>query len=144
VSGAFIDAQSYRYLMPATGALSVVLALGVWAAFVRSRVAGTVLLGSILLLFGLEQRAWFRQLEPDDRSAAMIRCLDRANVRTAFADYWVSYKLTFLTNERIVVAPYNGVDRYPLYTARVRAQPGSPKIPDTIGLSCTQDIFLSR
>jgi hypothetical protein len=144
VSGAFIDAQSYRYLMPATGALSAVLALGVWAAFLRSRVAGAVLLGSILLLFGLEQRAWFRQLEPDDRSAAMIRCLDHANVRTAFADYWVSYKLTFLTGERIIVAPYNGVDRYPLYTARVRAEPGSPKIPDTMGLSCTQDIFLSR
>ena len=144
VSGAFIDAQSYRYLMPATGALSVVLALGVWTAFMRSRVAGAVMLGSILLLFGLEQRAWFRQLEPDDRSAAMIRCLDRAEVRTAFADYWVSYKLTFLTGERIVVAPYNGVDRYPLYTARVRADPKSPKIPVTMGLSCTPDIFSSR
>ena len=144
ISGAFIDAQSYRYLMPASGALAVVLALGIWAAFQRSRIAGAVLLGAILLLFGLEQRAWYRQLMPDERSASIIRCLDDANVRTAFADYWLSYKLTFLTNERIIVAPDNGVDRYPPYSVQVRAHPGSPRIPDTIGLSCTQDISLSR
>ena len=29
LSGAFVDAQSYRYLMPVYGALAVVLALGV-------------------------------------------------------------------------------------------------------------------
>jgi hypothetical protein len=144
ISGAFIDAQSYRYLMPASGALAVVLALGIWTAFQRSRIAGAVLVGAILLLFGLEQRAWYRQLMPDERSASIIRCLDDANVRTAFADYWVSYKLTFLTNERIIVAPDNGVDRYPPYSMQVRAHPGSPRIPDTIGLSCTQDTSLPR
>jgi hypothetical protein len=143
-SGAYVDAQSYRYLMPMSGALSVVLALGVWRMFERSRVAGAVLLGAILLLFGLEQRAWYRQLVPDGQSAATIACLDRAGVRTASADYWLSYKLTFLTAERIIVTPDTGLDRYPLYTARVRADPASPRIPDRMGLSCTSSPSLPR
>jgi hypothetical protein len=144
LSGAFIDAQSYRDLMPTAGALAVVLAVGVWWIFQRSRVAGATLLAAILVLFGLEQRAWYRQLTPDVRSAAVINCLDRAGVRAAFADYWLSYKLTFLTGERIIVAPDNGVDRYPPYTAFVRAQPAPIRIPDTIGGSCIQDTSLQR
>lgn len=144
LSGAFIDAQSYRYLMPVYGALAVVLSLGVWRIFRWSRVAGAVSLAMILTLFGLEQRAWYRELAPDAQSAAIIKCLDRMGVRTAFADYWLSYKLTFLTNERIVVAPENGVDRYPPYTAQVRTQPSPPRIPVTMGLSCSQDTSLSR
>lgn len=144
LSGAFVDAQSYRYLMPVYGALAVVVALGVWRIFRWSRVAGAVSLAMILTLFGLEQRAWYRELAPDVQSMAIIDCLNRNGVRIAFADYWLSYKLTFLTSERIVVAPENGVDRYPPYTAQVRTQPSAPRIPVTMGLSCTQDTFLSR
>ena len=127
-----------------SGALAVVLALGVWRIFRWSRVAGAVSLAMILTLFGLEQGAWYRQLGPDVQSAAIIDCLDRNGVRAAFADYWLSYKLTFLTSERIVVAPENGVDRYPPYTAHVRAQRSPPRIPDIIRSSCTQNTFLSR
>ena len=144
LSGAFIDAQSYRYLMPAYGALAVVFALGIWRIFRWSRVAGAISLAMALTLFGLEQRAWYRELAPDTQSAAIINCLDRSGVRAAFADYWISYKLTFLTGERLVIAPDNGVDRYPPYTAQVRTQPSPPRIPDTMGLSCTQDTSLSR
>jgi Dolichyl-phosphate-mannose-protein mannosyltransferase len=144
LSGAFVDAQSYRYLMPVSGALAVVLALGVWRTFRWSRVAGTMSLAMILTLFGLEQRAWYLELEPDAQSAAIINCLDRNGVRTAFGDYWLSYKLTFLTNERIVVAPENGVDRYSPYTAQVRAQTSPPRIPAIMATSCTQDTSLLR
>ena len=143
LSGAFVDAQSYRYLMPASGALAAVLALGVWRTFRWSRVGGTLLLASILILFGVEQRAWYRQLRPDTQTAAIIECLERNNVKAAFADYWLSYKLTFLTGERIIVAPDTGVDRYPSYTAHVRAQP-SVRIPVRMGLSCTEGLSFSR
>jgi hypothetical protein len=95
-------------------------------------------------LFGLEQRAWYRELAPDTQAAAVISCMDRHGLRTAFADYWISYKVTFLTRERVVVAPNNGVDRYPPYTALVRAEPSPQGIPVTIGLSCSQDTSLSR
>jgi hypothetical protein len=92
----------------------------------------------------LEQRAWYHQLAPDTRSAALIDCLERNGVKAAFADYWISYKLTFLTGERIIVAPRSGVDRYPFYTAQVRAQRPTPEIPATMGISCIQDTPLSR
>ena len=144
LSGAFVDAQSYRYLMPVAGGLAVVLALGVWRIFRWSSVAGALSLAIILTLSGLQQRAWYRQLEPDAQSAAIINCLDRNSVQAAFGDYWLSYKLTFLTGERIIIAPDNGVDRYPPYTAQVRAQSSPPRIPATMGLSCTQDTSLSR
>jgi hypothetical protein len=144
LSGAFIDAQSYRYLMPAYGALAVVFALGIWRIFRWSRVAGAIALAMALTLFALQQRAWYRELTPDTQSAAIINCLDRSGIRAAFADYWISYKLTFLTGERIVIAPDKGVDRYPPYSAQVRTQPSPPRIPDTMGLSCTQDTSLSR
>jgi hypothetical protein len=144
LSGAFVDAQSYRYLMPVYSALAVVLALGVWRIFRRSRIAGVVSLSMLLALFGLGQRAWRQELMPDSQSATIIDCLDQRGVRLALADYWLSYKLTFLTNERIIVAPLNGVDRYPPYTAQVRTQAAPFTIPSTMEASCTGDTSLSR
>jgi hypothetical protein len=73
-----------------------------------------------------------------------VACLDAAGVRAAFADYWIGYKLTFLTDERIIVAPNSGVDRYPPYTAHVQAQANAPTILDRMGFSCAPETFLSR
>jgi len=143
LSGSFVDAQSYRYLMPTFGALSVVMAVGVAGTFRWSRAAGVGLLVVLLMLFGLEQRHWYQQLPPDTESAAIIRCLDEAGVRTAYADYWLSYKLTFLSGERIIISPNKGVDRYPAYTAQVRAEPSSPTIAATMSRSCAS-ILSSR
>ena len=128
ISGAYIDPQSYRYLMPLHAALPAVYAIGIDCAFRSNRMAGVALLTSLLALFALQQAAWYRRLEPDREAAAIVGCLDRSGTRAAFADYWLSYKLTFLTGERVIVAPINGVDRYPPYTAAVRAQPSPPTI----------------
>jgi hypothetical protein len=144
LSGSFIDAQSYRYLMPAAGALAVVMAIGVSNLFNRSRLAGTATLTLLLALFLFEQAAWYRQLTPDTGSAVLISCLDQANVRAAYADYWLSYKLTFLTGERIIVAPNSGVDRYPPYTAYVRTQPAAPTISLASGTTCADELSPGR
>jgi hypothetical protein len=127
-SGAFIDAQSYRYLMPLHAALPVVYAVGIDGTLRANRIAGIALLTSLLALFALQQAAWYRRLEPDGEASAVVGCLDRSGIRTAYADYWLSYKLTFLTGERVIVAPLDGVDRYAPYTLSVRAQPSSPTI----------------
>ena len=128
VSGGYIDEQSYRYLMPLHAALPVVYAVGIDSAFRTNRIAGIALLTSLLALFVWQQAAWYRRLEPDRESPAILSCLDRSGVRAAYADYWVSYKVTFLTDERVIVAPNNGADRYPPYTEIVRAQPSAPTI----------------
>jgi len=127
-SGAYSDAQSYRYLMPLYAALPIVYAVGVDGALRANRTLGVTLFAGLLVLFTLEQVDWYRRLEPDRESPAIIACLDRAGVRAAYADYWLAYKLTFLTGERILLAPPNGVDRYAPYIAAVRAQPSAPTI----------------
>ena len=124
-SGSFIDAQSYRYLVPVFAALPVVWAVGVEAILRVSRIAGTAVLAGLVALFAIQQVEWYQELAPDRESAAIVDCLDRAGIRIAFADYWVSYKVTFLTGERIVLAPTNGVDRYPPYTDTARAHPAA-------------------
>ncbi len=70
-----------------------------------------------------QQVTWYQRLAPDTQSIATIDCLRRLGVKGGFAEYWTSYKLTFLANEELIVAPTDGVDRYPKYTAMVRSLP---------------------
>jgi len=123
VSGSYNDAQSYRYLMPIYAGLPVVYAIGVDAAWRMNRAAGAVLLAFLLGLFASQQLGWYRHLEPDRASPHAIACLDGAGVRAARAPYWQSYTLTFLTNERIIVSPTDGQDRYPPYSEATRNAP---------------------
>ena len=44
---------------------------------------GRSTLVAMIVLFGLEQRAWYRQLAPDVRNAGDHHCLDRLGVRAA-------------------------------------------------------------
>lgn len=46
-----------------------------------------------------------------------------AQITAGYSDYWTAYALDFLLEERIILTPYNGIDRYPAYTAYVLAQP---------------------
>lgn len=121
LSGSYVDAQSYRYLMPVYAALPVVYAIGIDAVQHVTRAGAAMLLALVLLICGAQQIDWYRRLEPDRESAATIACLDRAGAHAARASYWLSYKITFLTNERIIVAPTDGVDRYPPYSRFVNS-----------------------
>ena len=56
-------------------------------------------------------------MNPCDRQ--VLACLQASGVRGGRADYWLSYRMTFLSQEAIIVAPENGVDRYPSYSALV-------------------------
>jgi hypothetical protein len=124
-SGSYIDPQSYRYLMPLYAALPVIYAVGVDAVWQSSAATGTVVLVFTLMLFGAQQLGWYQHLEPDTESPAIIACLDRAGVRTARAGYWQSYKITFLTGERIIVSPSDGMDRYASYSEQAKSEAAS-------------------
>jgi hypothetical protein len=63
------------------------------------------------------------RLTPDRSSQRTIACLEAAGISAARAGYWQSYKLTFLTGERVIVSPIDGVDRYPPYSERTRDAP---------------------
>ena len=120
-SGSFHDSQSYRYVIPVQAALPVVLAIGVDEIGRWSTIAGVTALGALLMLGAIEQWTWYSRLPPDTRSGPIIECLTRQGVRGTTADYWLSYKLTFLSGEQVILAPSNGVDRYPPYTSFVRS-----------------------
>jgi len=122
-SGAYIDPQTYRYLMPIYAAVPVVYAIGVDRAWKIHRAAGAALLALALLIFAAQQIDWYVSLPPDLESQQTIACLDNAGIREVKAGYWRSYKLTFLTGERIIAAPIDGVDRYPPYSERTKDAP---------------------
>ena len=121
-SGSYVDAQSYRYLMPLYAALPVVLAVGVDRMIRWNGGVGAAGLAVLIGMFAVQEAAWYQRLTPDLKAAAQVRCLRESGVRGVFADYWLSYKLTFLSGEEVIVAPSSGVDRYPPFTAFVRAQ----------------------
>ncbi|HEV3217856.1 MAG TPA: hypothetical protein VGZ27_19175 [Vicinamibacterales bacterium] len=129
-SGAYLDTQSYRYLIPWYAGLCVAWAAGcAWLARGRQAVA-SLLVGIVLAVHAWQQLTWYRSLTPDVQSTATIDCLRREGIRGGYADYWTSYKLTFLSNEEIIVAPADGVDRYPAYTAFVRSLPADARTGD--------------
>jgi hypothetical protein len=127
-SGSYSDVQRYRYLMPIFAALPAIYATGVEAAWDWHRAAGVALGGALLATFAVQQLVWSRTLGPDRESRAVLACLNQQGVDRAYADYWLSYKLTFLSGETIIVAPSDGLDRYPAYTALVRAADHAPTI----------------
>jgi 4-amino-4-deoxy-L-arabinose transferase-like glycosyltransferase len=136
-SGAYIDTQSYRYLIPWYAGLTVAWAGGslVLARAARfapgaTRVLASLLVATIFAVHAWQQVLWYRMLQPDSQSISMLACLERNGFRGGYADYWTAYKLTFLAREEIVVAPLNGIDRYPRYTAYVRSLPANERIDD--------------
>ena len=49
--------------------------------------------------------AHYLELPPSSRQAEMARELERRNIRYGYAGYWDAHYITFLTQERVVVAP---------------------------------------
>jgi hypothetical protein len=127
-SGSYVDVQSYRYLLPLYAALPVLFALGIDALWRRRAGAGRVLAIAVAAVFVWQQVDWYPRLRPDRRAEALLACLEQKGMTHAHADYWDAYKLTFLTNERVIVAQSPRPDRptrYPPYDAAVAAQGGA-------------------
>jgi hypothetical protein len=120
-SGSFHDSQSYRYVIPVYAALAVVFAIGAEEIGRWNTLAGAAALGFLLIMGAVEQATWYSRLPPETRSGPIMECLTQHGIRGAMADYWLSYKLTFLSGETLILAPSNGVDRYPPYTSFVRS-----------------------
>jgi hypothetical protein len=120
-SGSFHDSQSYRYVIPVYAALAVVVAIGAEEIGSWNTLAGVAALATLLVMGAVEQATWYSRLPPETRSGPIIECLTQHGLKGVMADYWLSYKLTFLSGETLILAPSNGVDRYPPYTSFVRS-----------------------
>jgi hypothetical protein len=61
---------------------------------------------------------------PDAPASALAAALERHGVTEGFADYWIAYKVDFLSGERLRIVPSPpSPDRTPALTARVAAAP---------------------
>ena len=97
VSGAYVDTQSYRYLIPWYAGLTVAWGAGSLSAARMARLApgatrllGTLLVGSIVAVHAWQQVLWYRMLQPDTQSMATLACLTRGGIRGGYADYWTA------------------------------------------------------
>ncbi len=159
LSGAYIDTQSHRYLIPWYAGLCVAWAVGsivlaqtlrlsavarpIRASFGETRRSlgeggkpdttyylASIIVAAIVAVHAWQQLLWYQKLQPDTQSLATLECLKRNGLRGGYAEYWTAYKLTFLAQESIVIAPTDGIDRYPKYTEYVRSLPDEARMDD--------------
>ena len=113
---------SYRIEPRYLGMLAPLLALVVAATLTNLRAASIVLIAacalSLTALIALRDAGAMapgaRDVRPPTTVTPLIHLLDQRGITRARADYWVAFRVTFLTNERIIVAPTTG-NRYPAY-----------------------------
>jgi hypothetical protein len=126
-----VNMFSARYLLITWQASAVVLGVFVSRLLAKLEVKGLGLLFLVMWGFAAVTNlnalndAWSmnRNLYAPQAVAALEGFLRDQQVRFGYADYWIAYTVDFLTEERITIAPYNAIDRYPAYSAAVQAQP---------------------
>lgn len=114
-------ADEARYLLPLMAVLPVLGAFGIWQVYQRFRFAGIILALFVITcqLWGniLLARAWNNPAIvagpldlPDTRP--LIAAMEKHGIRHAYAHYWLSYRITCETAEKIIVSePFN--ERFP-------------------------------
>ncbi len=117
-----VDRHSFRYLL----ALYVVLPflIGNFADLIRkiSRIAFYILLSSMLFFFAYTHLSLYQALDKNNYYDKLLTFLGEKEITRAYADYWISYPVTFISEENIIVAPYRSKDRYPRYTEILREE----------------------
>ncbi len=128
------DGRYGNYLIPL---LAIVISIGVAQAGAYVRLpagapvlvlSGIVLLAGCLCVVGLRQwnelkhaRLSSSWTDPDDATIGLVRQLERSDIRTGYADYWVAYKLDFYGRGSLAftTAGYE-IERSPTIASEVR------------------------
>lgn len=103
-----------RYGLPLWPFLAIAAA---WALGSRRRAAVAVGVAAVLAVAGARDIGASR---PPAHLGADVRALEAAGIDRAWADYWLAYRTTFESGERVVVAPITN-DRYRPYRRAVAA-----------------------
>ncbi len=128
-SNAPADLWSVRYLGPLMWTLP--FAMAPLAAMIKPRVLGALLVPYLLmalvggwLSFGPYVRGPLPVLDPRGMAHEEHQVIDellKRGVTAAAAEYWLSYRFTFLSAERLPTVPFTGEDRYAPYRATFNA-----------------------
>lgn len=118
------DVREGRYLLPLLPVAALLLVAWTRAGWQRLGLAAVLVGITVAALPAMElsvqPRESSRRLPVD--MAGLVAAADGLGVRHAYADYWIAYRLTFESRERVVAVPFF-VDRHPEYRAEVDAAP---------------------
>ncbi len=144
VGSAFGADATGRYLLPLIVPLSILLAMWLYNAWTQRHLLGIGLLSGLLIFEGLGNIVAMRTVPPgltsqfdpvndfpNDDDQAVIDFLLRHDGTLGYGTYWITFRLAFLSQERVILDAwlpnklsliYTPVDRrYPDYTRRVEA-----------------------
>jgi hypothetical protein len=123
LAGNTVDLYSIRHALMLAQVSAIIFAfLVVWLS-VRFRRIGMIVGAFWLLVVGSTNliRAstdWlvkFTRYDPN-QVATLARYLEDNDIEVGYADYWGAYTLDFLLQEKTILAPFNGIDRYLPYS----------------------------
>jgi hypothetical protein len=118
-----------RHILFAWPAACVILALGYRQLFARYKYLACALFTIHFLTVGMSNLIQTENIWSQDHGrplhaiATMERYLGSKGITRGYADFWVAYITDFLTDERLIITPYTGNDRYPAYTKSVGEAP---------------------
>lgn len=126
-----VDIYSVRHLLVSWHASAIMFALFINEAIKRKQVPSWPTALFWVLFVGvtnimIASRSWnIKFTTYDDKDVASLESfLVSQNVTLGYADYWGAFTLDFLTKERLIIAPYNGLNRIPSYSkAVIKASP---------------------
>ena len=127
LGGNTVDIYSVRHLLVSWHASAILFAIFLSKIQLpRKHLAGlmaAVWIGSVGAYNLINAPRWwnikFTTYFPEDLQE-LETFLSQEDVPYGYADYWGAFTLDFLTQERLTIAPYNGINRIPSYSKAVR------------------------
>ena len=116
-----------RYLLHLWPVLALLLARALTPASARLQVGAVVAVVGLSVVGTVSLSSWGRAHPHTDDLAVgelgpLLHILEDEGVDTAFAEYWVAYRIAFESDEAVIAASLGQV-RHPPYQERVRASP---------------------
>jgi hypothetical protein len=156
LAGNTIDLYSIRHALMAIQPSAIILAIFLVWLTGKLRRTGVAVTTAWLVFVGLSNLVYantnwlvkFTRYEPDD-IAQLKLVLEDNNIKYGYADYWGAYTLDFLIEEKTIIAPFNGLDRYLPYSRAVASAPKlayvfpTTNAPAPTGLMSDLQTFLS-
>jgi len=122
-----IDEYSSRYLLITWLAVTVLLALFLERLY-KNHAQITFLVFILYMLLAVfnmlsSQDTWttYAHKESPNSIQRLEEYLFTKNITFGLAGYWDAYSITSLSDEKLIFTPFNGADRYPLYTQQTLA-----------------------
>ena len=125
--GYYVGEPRYFYLVAPVLALLIAHAVSRWTLQKAVMCLGFGLLSTGAGLAFMDQHDVTTTLAPNvpmpPDYAPLLAALERENVKHAYANYWLAYPITYLSENRVIASPNDPFNRNPAYANEVAADP---------------------